>query len=194
MIQPTQDDIEWWNNQISMRVEKRQFHAKLYLALEQTQACGFDDVIAWMPHGRAFKIMDKKRFEEQVLMPFLHMKVYSSFRRQCNLYGFRRLTNASGTESSGAMYNEYFVRGRPELLTRMIRMKNKGTNVRPASCSLSEPDFFSMPQRGSIMNAVPDEHIESNAEANKARVGLTEHERSESTSDGFKHRNTVMRW
>ena len=156
-IEPTKENMDWWNLQLSLPTQKRQFHAKLYLALEQSQANGFEDVISWMPHGRAFKIVDKTRFEKDILLPYMNMKKYDSFVRQCNLYDFHRLTNASGRESSGASYNKWFLRGRPALLHCMIRIKKKGTNRRPASNCLEEPKFFSMPPCESIMNAVSDE-------------------------------------
>ena len=112
-IEPTKENLDWWNLQLSLPTQKRQFHVKLYLALEQSQVDGFEDIISWMPHGRAFKIIDRTRFEKEILLPYMNMKKYESFVRQCNLYDLRRLTNASGKESSGASYNEWFLRGRP---------------------------------------------------------------------------------
>merc|ERR1719223_2680720 len=114
-----------------MPPQKRLFQVKMYLALEKLRTYGFEEAISWMPHGRAFKILDKKKFQEQILGPYLNMREYPSFVRQCNLYGFRRLTNASGRLSSGASYNECFLRGRPDLLRRMTREKKKGTLIRP---------------------------------------------------------------
>ena len=160
-IEPTKENVDWWNLQLSLPTQKRQFHVKLYLALEQSQVDGFEDVISWMPHGRAFKIIDRIRFEKEILLPYMNMKKYESFVRQCNLYDFRRLTNASGKESSGASYNEWFLRGRPTLLHRMTRRKKKGTNCRPASDCMEEPNFFSMSPCESIMKVVSDERITS---------------------------------
>ena len=65
-IEPTKENMDWWDLQLSLPTQKRQFHMKLYLALEQSQVDGFEDVISWMPHGRAFKIVDRTRFEKEI--------------------------------------------------------------------------------------------------------------------------------
>mmetsp|Transcript_25838 Transcript_25838/g.40076 ORF Transcript_25838/g.40076 Transcript_25838/m.40076 type:complete len:230 (+) Transcript_25838:271-960(+) len=100
----------------------------------------------WLPHGRAFKVLDKEKFEKEVLRKLLNMTNYASFVRQCNLYCFRRLTFASGELSSGAYYYEYFLRGRPCLSRRIVRIKIKGTNHRPAASYETEPKLFFMPK------------------------------------------------
>ena len=46
----------------------------------------------------------------------------TSFQRQLNLYGFRRITRG---KDSGAYYHEFFLRGRFDLCKKMIRQKSK---------------------------------------------------------------------
>jgi hypothetical protein len=65
----------------------------------------------------------------------------TSFQRQVNLYGFRRLTAG---KDRGAYYNELFLRGRPDLATKILRCRVKGTGFKSASSPATEPDFYKM--------------------------------------------------
>ena len=68
-----------------------------------------DDVIAWLPHGRSWKILDMPKFAESVLSGYFNQSKYTSFVRQVNGWGFRRVT--VGTEAN-TYYHELFLRGR----------------------------------------------------------------------------------
>jgi hypothetical protein len=63
----------------------------------------------------------------------------TSFQRQVNLYGFRRLTAG---KDRGAYYHELFLRGRPDLYKRLVRIRVKGTGIKSASSPATEPDFY----------------------------------------------------
>ena len=65
----------------------------------------------------------------------------TSFQRQLNLYGFRRLTQGA---DSGAYYHELFLRGRPLLSLRMQRQKVKGTGHKQPADVKTEPNFYAM--------------------------------------------------
>lgn len=52
-----------------------------------------DDVIRWMPHGRAFRVMNQKACVDVVLPRFFKQSKWTSFIRQLNLWGFKRLTH-----------------------------------------------------------------------------------------------------
>lgn len=66
----------------------------------------------------------------------------TSFQRQLNLYGFRRITQGA---DAGAYYHELFLRGRPQLCMRMVRQKVKGTGHKQPTDVGSEPNFYTMP-------------------------------------------------
>ena len=70
----------------------------------------------------------------------------TSFQRQLNLYGFRRITKG---RDGGAYYHEFFLRGRPDLLRKMIRKKSKGNvNLKHLGHLLSYTAFVTCKVKG----------------------------------------------
>jgi hypothetical protein len=67
----------------------------------------------------------------------------TSFQRQVNLYGFRRLTAG---QDRGAYYHELFLRGRPDLHKKLVRIRVKGTGFKSASSPATEPNFYTYPR------------------------------------------------
>ena len=141
----TKEDLEWLALQGKKDTAKHLFPFKLFRALEQAESDGLAHIFSWLEHGRAFKIHNREEFKSLILSRYLGISKYESFLRQCSLYCFRRLTRASGTESSGAMYHQSFLRGRAHLLREIARKKIKGTSVRPAANFVREIDLTSMP-------------------------------------------------
>jgi hypothetical protein len=72
---------------------------------------------------------------------FRHSQL-SSFRRQLNIYGFKRLTRGP---DRGGYYHEMFLRGRPRLLNQVARTRIKGNGVKGAPSPSTEPNFYLMP-------------------------------------------------
>jgi hypothetical protein len=113
-------------------------HNMLTFVEEQGLSC----IVSWQPHGRAFSVHDTKAFVRQVMPTFFRQSKISSFQRQLNLYGFCRLTGQG--PDRGAYYNEFFLRGRPDLTVHMQRTRVKGTGVRTSSNPQQEPNFYEM--------------------------------------------------
>ena len=78
-----------------------------------------------------------------IIPRYFRQSKLTSFQRQVNLYGFRRLT--AGTDR-GAYYHELFLRGRPDLYKRLVRIRVKGTGIKSASSPATEPDFYTYPR------------------------------------------------
>ncbi len=120
------------------------FPLRLHRALVMAEQHNYTHVFAWLEHGRAFKVFNRKVFIAEVLPKFIGLK-YESYLRQCNLYGFRRLTKASGDLSRTAVYHELFLRGKEFLSLRMRPTKVNGNGVKPANRFDEEPKFFELP-------------------------------------------------
>ncbi|KAI9496525.1 HSF-type DNA-binding-domain-containing protein, partial [Zychaea mexicana] len=62
------------------------------------------DLISWSPTGESFFIYSSKNFSKQVLPEYFKHGNFSSFVRQLNMYGFRKINKASrgkhGTDQS----------------------------------------------------------------------------------------------
>jgi hypothetical protein len=129
------------------------FPEKVHRMITDAEADGNEDIISFMPHGRAFKIHDQQRFVKEILGNYLRQSLLSSFHRQLNLYGFVRII--SGPDE-GAYYHELFLRGRPNLCAYMRRVgvptilptgeviSRRDLRKNTKGTSNMAPDFYSM--------------------------------------------------
>ncbi|KAL7531086.1 hypothetical protein ACHAWF_003622 [Thalassiosira exigua] len=121
------------------------FPVKLYALLELAEARGLGGAgCSWLPHGRAFKIVDKRKFMEIDVPMFFNQTKLRSFYRQLYLWGFKRI---SAGDDEGAYYHEFFHRNAPVDLTRIVRSSIKGETKRDDIKDRTDPDFYSMPPR-----------------------------------------------
>lgn len=146
------------------------FPAKLFQLLEHIDLHEphLADIVSWQPSGRCFLVRDAKRFEELVLPKFFKQTMYSSFRRQLNLWGFKRLVQKS--PDRGAYYHERFLRNKPFLHCYLSRSQQErdAKNSKPSRTTRAspnpdyEPDFYSMtalpPSSSSISTRVAVGH------------------------------------
>jgi hypothetical protein len=122
------------------------FPIKLHRMLDYAHNTGKTDIIRWLPHGRAFFVIEKDRFvKETIPLFFKFLTEYASFQRQLNIYGFLRLTK-NGSDQH-AYYHEIFLRGRPELCHYLAPRPRDGNglNVRMSIDPATEPDLHSYP-------------------------------------------------
>jgi len=81
------------NDQLQCMIAREQFPEKLYAILElarsESRGCS-SDVVTWLPHGRAFRVLDVDRFMTDIVPTFFNQTRIRSFYRQLNLWGFKR--------------------------------------------------------------------------------------------------------
>ena len=112
-------------SQSEVSFPRQQFPEKLYHMLELADAQGFgpsSNAVSWLPNGRAFSVRDEKVFMESIVPLFFHQTKLRSFNRQLNLWGFKRLNTG---DCSRTYCHEHFVRGSPEELRFMVRIRIK---------------------------------------------------------------------
>jgi hypothetical protein len=95
-------------------------------------------IIAWMPHGRAWKILDKKLLLSVAAPKYFSQTKFPSFTRQLNGWGFKRL-HQKGADF-GCYYHQCFLRGLPKLTGLIERESLKGVAPRPHAAG--EPNFY----------------------------------------------------
>ena len=98
------------------------FLAKTYAMIDAATG----DIVGWSPSGDSFIIRDCDRFTEEVIPRFFKHKNFSSFIRQLNFYGFRKVKEprkAPEARQRWEFRHDKFVRGRRDLL-RDIKRKS----------------------------------------------------------------------
>lgn len=78
-----------------------------------------EDIVAWLPDGRSFVVVDPEAFVEKILTPNFKDCKFSSFVRKLNRWGFARLTSGTGTD---CFYHALFQRERIDLCAQMMCM------------------------------------------------------------------------
>ena len=107
-------------------------------------------IISWMPHGRSWKVHKPREFEIRVIPMFFEHSKFSSFIRQANGWGFRRMVRKGPDLNS--YYHEIFLRGNPHLIKLM---KRPTVTVRPPSDARTEPDFYKIAEERPLPEASP---------------------------------------
>lgn len=115
------------------------FPQALHEMLQAAEPSGFQEIVSWQPHGRAFRVHDKKQFVSRILPVYFCMSKFTSFQRQLNLYCFHRITTG---KDKGASYHELFQRDQPCLYEKMVRKRIKGNGARAAADPEEEPNFY----------------------------------------------------
>uniref|UniRef100_A0A7S2MAD3 HSF-type DNA-binding domain-containing protein n=1 Tax=Skeletonema marinoi TaxID=267567 RepID=A0A7S2MAD3_9STRA len=111
------------------------FPARLYAMLAEEN---YSHIISWMPHGRAFKVHNKKLLLEEALPKYTGQSKISSFTRQLSGWGFKRL-HQMGLDY-GCYYHECFLQGHPRLTILMRRISPGQGKATPNA--YEEPDFY----------------------------------------------------
>mmetsp|Transcript_11346 Transcript_11346/g.17014 ORF Transcript_11346/g.17014 Transcript_11346/m.17014 type:complete len:167 (+) Transcript_11346:230-730(+) len=128
----------------SLRGKEVPFPLRLHKTIELATKSN-SPIVSWLPHGRAFMVHDKIRFEAEVLGPYLQIKSMDQFKSQLASYGFRRLGRGSGCDAGG-YYHELFLKRKDFLAFRMTKTSSsKGKGYRKSSSESSDPDLYRLP-------------------------------------------------
>uniref|UniRef100_A0A8C5Q7W9 HSF-type DNA-binding domain-containing protein n=1 Tax=Leptobrachium leishanense TaxID=445787 RepID=A0A8C5Q7W9_9ANUR len=117
------------------------FLVKLWTLVEDPSNA---DVIAWNWNGQNFLILDDQRFSKEILPKYFKHNNLSSFIRQLNMYGFKKVINLESgllkSERAAAIEFQHpsFKKGRAELLDMI---KRKISSVKPEDPSLSQEEL-----------------------------------------------------
>lgn len=122
--------------EIRKPVTETNFPMKLYDMLSNPDN---HHAIAWMPHGRAWKVRQKDVFMRTICPQYFAQTKFESFIRQANGWGFRRIRKEGPDRN--AYYHELFLRGKPELLEDMRRP----LPGEKASQEVVDPNFYNLP-------------------------------------------------
>lgn len=119
------------------------FPTKLHVMLSKVEADGLTHIVSWQPHGRCFVIHKPREFVDQIMPEYFRQSKLTSFQRQLNLYGFRRLTTGA---DRGGYYHEMFLKHKLFLCRTMTRIRIKGTGIKGKASPETEPNFYHMPE------------------------------------------------
>lgn len=119
------------------------FPMKLHIMLSRVETEGYTDIVGWQPHGRCFVIHKPREFVDKIMPEYFRQSKLTSFQRQLNLYGFRRLTAGA---DRGGYYHEMFLKHKLFLCRSMTRIRIKGTGIKGKASPETEPNFYAMPE------------------------------------------------
>jgi hypothetical protein len=101
------------------------FPLKIYRMLEEAEENGQEHILSFLPHGRVFAIHNPNKFMEDIMPTYFSTTRMSSFQRQLNMYGFRRITEGP---DKGGFHHKSFLKGKKELVEQIKRKKPLGPN------------------------------------------------------------------
>ena len=124
------------------------FPAKMYAILANTT---FNSSVEWLPHGRSWRILNQKSFEQSILPTFFGHFKFASFLRQAHGWGFLRIQVGPDKDS---FFHEYFLRGLPHLCKKLTRPRRP---MKPSVDPSDTPDFQNLTPLPT--DPVPDESV-----------------------------------
>ncbi|KAI9825256.1 MAG: stress-responsive transcription factor hsf1 [Thelocarpon impressellum] len=122
------------------------------------------DLIRWSDKGDSFVVLDEDEFARTLIPELFKHNNYASFVRQLNMYGFHKRVGLSDNsmraserknKSPSEYFNQFFRRGRPELLWLINKPKNAKAPTAPAADEPRSPKAENGQQGGAGAGARP---------------------------------------
>lgn len=113
----------------SQRTIPTPFLTKTYQLVDDPSS---DDMISWNEHGNAFVVWRPAEFARDLLPKYFKHNNFSSFIRQLNTYGFRKIVS-----DRWEFANDYFRRGEKSLLREIHRRKISTSPTTPSATAVT---------------------------------------------------------
>lgn len=98
-------------------------------------------LIQWSEDGLSLIVVNREKFVHEILPKYFKHSNFASFVRQLNMYGWHKVQDVksgsiqSSSDDRWQFENEFFVRGREDLLNRIVRQKGTSANATPGTQS-----------------------------------------------------------
>ncbi|XP_076933709.1 heat stress transcription factor B-2b-like [Bidens hawaiensis] len=159
----------------SQRTIPTPFLTKTYQLVDDP---ALDEMISWNEHGNAFIVWKPAEFARDLLPKYFKHNNYSSFIRQLNTYGFRKIVS-----DRWEFANDYFRRGEKSLLREIHRRKIITPTTQPTPAVTTSIPIVAMPvstsgnsseERGGSSNSSPTATMINNSQSSISRTHLIE--------------------
>lgn len=164
LYEPEESNETW----ISM-VSSSAFLSKLWQMLNDQKDKEF---IGWGSNGRSVVVYHQDSFAKKILPKYFKHQKINSFIRQLNIYGFKKISklknhNCLNNEDPDQVEfaNEFFIRGRPELIKR-IQRRDKKIQIKEEPSSSIELDLKKLIERMSSEQRNTNSHFDHLKEEN----------------------------
>lgn len=115
------------------------FPFKLYRMIAEAERDGKDSIISFNSKGKCFMIHKPREFVTEIMPKYFTTSRMSSFQRQLNLYGFRRISEGP---DKGGYVHENFLKGKKSLCKK-IKRKKPSMKLPPPGLSYMNPSLLS---------------------------------------------------
>lgn len=101
------------------------------------------NLIQWSEDGKSFIVVNREEFVHEILPKYFKHSNFASFVRQLNMYGWHKVQDVksgsiqNSSDDKWQFENEYFVKGREDLLEKIVRQKSSTTNSKISNGSTS---------------------------------------------------------
>ena len=111
------------------------FLSKLFNMLQSNEHSEF---IKWADQGTSFEIIDRVKFENEILPTYFKHKSFNSFVRQLNMYDFHKKSRSAHEQ---VFFHKSFLQGHEEKLNEIKRKTNAQYSANKIMQILQHPPF-----------------------------------------------------